>query len=268
MAHLPHLVAAAICWFVGTGLVLRLVRGPRPGHRVALGWATVVATAAFAGTVWSAGETSDLAAYAGFAGAVAIWGWLELAFLTGALTGPRRAPCPPDATGWRRFRLATATLIHAELALAATLVALAVASWGAPNPVAAATFALLFAMRLAAKLNLFAGVPNPSTELLPPYLAYLGGYFRRRPFGVRMALTLVAALALTAWLGDRAFGGGGTAADTLLFAMATLGFVENAILALPVRDAALWRWALPTAAATATLTIAPTAATSTIGAVQ
>ena len=41
------------------------------------------------------------AAYAGFAAAIVIWGWHEMSFLMGAVAGPNRAECPPDATGWR-----------------------------------------------------------------------------------------------------------------------------------------------------------------------
>jgi putative photosynthetic complex assembly protein 2 len=43
-----------------------------------------------------------------------------------------------------------------------------------PNQVGTGTFAVLWVMRISAKLNLFLGVRNLSEELLPPHLAYLG----------------------------------------------------------------------------------------------
>ena len=44
----------------------------------------------------------------------AIWGWHELSFLTGLISGPRTIACPPDASGWRRFIMATSTLVYHE----------------------------------------------------------------------------------------------------------------------------------------------------------
>ena len=244
----PVLVTVAI-WFLATGMVAWLDnRSPATFARSLM----LGGIGAFAGLgLVLAGMHSSAAwaAYAGFAGALLIWTWHEIAFLTGAVCGPRRSACPAGARGWARFRYASATVMHHEIALAATALLLFALSWNAANQIAAATFALLFVMRLSSKLNIFYGVPNMALEILPPHLAYLKTYFGKAGFGWPLALSLAAATALTIWLAMRAAsavpGSGDQVAQSLLFALAALGTVEHAMLALPFRDGALWGWALP-----------------------
>ena len=176
-----------------------------------------------------------------------------MGFLMGAVTGPRRAACPPHARGWTRFRLATATVIHHELALAATAVLLLALSWGEPNRTGAATFALLFALRLSAKLNIFLGVPSFGDELLPAHLAYLKSYCGARATNPLMPVSFAATIALAGWLAAAALAsdGGAAVSASLLFALAALGVLEHLFLVLPLKDAALWRWAAPAGAGAA-----------------
>jgi putative photosynthetic complex assembly protein 2 len=104
--------------------------------------------------VYTAADSGPAAAYLSFIGALCVWGWHELAFLTGAVAGTRRKHAS-GARGWTRFREGTAAVIHHEIALAATALLLLSLSWGEPNQTGAAAFALLFALRLSAKLNIF-----------------------------------------------------------------------------------------------------------------
>ncbi len=239
------LVFAGVLWFVATGAVLALDSRGRGRFATSLVATGALACLAVIAVVWTARDASPFAAYAAFTAALTIWGWHELAFLTGAITGPRRAPLPAGARGWTRFRLSAATLIHHEIALALTLALLAALTWRSVNPVAAQTFGLLFAMRLSTKLNIFAGVPHFDTAMLPPHLAYLASYFRTRPAGVAMALSLSGLVALAVWLGGRALAASGGAAvgGSLVFALVALGLLEHLFLVLPTKDAALWRWA-------------------------
>ena len=66
-------------------------------------------------------------------------------------------------------------------ALLAAGIAILAAVWSGDNKVALWVFAVLWVMRLLAKLNLHFGVPNLGDELLPPRLRYLGTYFSRGP---------------------------------------------------------------------------------------
>ena len=86
--------------------------------------------------------------------AIVIWGWHELSFLTGMVTGPRphglRRPAPAAGGGspWPSRALAW----H-ELALAGTALGLWLLS-GTENQTGLIAFLILFGARISAKLNL------------------------------------------------------------------------------------------------------------------
>jgi len=239
---LPMCFALAV-WFVSTGAIVWLDARPRRTFRLSLVLGGLVALAALAGLWASRDDTSTRGAYCAFSAALLVWGWHEMSFLMGAVTGPRRSALPHGARGWTRFKLSAATVIHHEIALAATLGLIAATTWNAANPTALHTFALLFVMRLSTKLNIFAGVPNLSSDLLPPHLGYLKTYFRKGPLTPLFAASLLLSIGVTAWIAQAAMHAPHPTGLILLFTLAMLGIVEHAFLALPLPDAALWRWA-------------------------
>jgi len=247
--HGPPLLAILLLWFAGTGLIAWAGNRDRRTFRTSLAVAGFAGVAGLVAIAASAHFDSPLAAYASAAGAIAVWGWHELSFLTGAVTGPRRAPCPPQARGWARFRDATKCVIHHEIALAATAVLLLTLTFNTPNQAGALIFALLFLLRLSSKLNLFLGATDFSDEMLPAHLNYLKSYFGPRRLHPALVLSVALASAAAIWLGSRALAappGTGTAvAATLLAGLAALGALEHLFMALPLRDGALWRWAMP-----------------------
>ncbi|QYE34742.1 DUF3623 domain-containing protein [Polymorphobacter sp. PAMC 29334] len=244
---LPVLYALLI-WFVSTGVIIWLDGLPKRTFRWSFAAASVVAVAALFGVARSAADPSAMGAYLGFTCALAVWGWHEMSFLMGIITGPRKAPCPPHATGWTRFKLAAATLIYHEIALALTAAVLVALSWGRPNQTAAATFAILFVMRLSTKLNIFIGVPNLTVDFLPDHLGYLKSYFRTKRFNWLFPVSIVASTIVAVGLAEAAFGAVSAGAEavglTLLFALVALAILEHWFLVLPLPDAALWRWAM------------------------
>lgn len=244
---LPPLVALFVWWF-GTGVVMLLDGLPRRRQAVTMGAATLLALLALLGIVASAGHTGPGAAYVGFVCAVAVWAWHELSLLTGWLTGPRRTACSVPAHGPTRFREAVQAILWHELAIVATGVLLVALTWTAPNPVAAWTFALLWVMRLSAKLNLFLGVRNLGHEFLPPHLLYLGSYFRRARMNALLPLSLLAGSALAAGLLQAALAAGASARTALLLvaSLLVLALLEHLLLVLPLPATLLWRWALRT----------------------
>jgi len=248
--HIYPVLFVVAAWFVSTGVVIALDRLPPRTFRWSLTGAGVVAF----GGLWLArhvaADASPRGAYLGFAAALAVWGWHEMSFLMGVVTGPRTAPLPRGATGWTRFRLAAATLIWHEIALAATAIVMLALTWGQPNQIAAITFAVLFVLRLSAKLNIFLGVPNLTVDFLPEKLGYLKSYFRVAHFNplfpVSVAINSVIAILLAeqAAVAPEASAAGLTMITTLM----ALGVLEHWFLVLPWRDAALWRWAMPSRA--------------------
>lgn len=251
---IPPLVFALLMWFIGTAAVVWLDSRPAHTFRTSLTLAALVALAAMALVWMSADDGSASGAYVGFGAAIVIWGWHEMSFLMGEVAGPNRAECPPDAVGWARFKAAAGTVIHHELAIAATALMLFAITWGQPDQTAPLTFLLLFVLRLSAKFNLYLGVPNLSDEVFPAHLAYLKSYFRKRRMNALFPVSVVAAggVAVWAWLTAEAApaGSGAAASATLLAGLAVLGAVEHLFLVLPLRDAKMFRWASNNKAAT------------------
>jgi putative photosynthetic complex assembly protein 2 len=233
-------------WWLTTGVVLGMVWLRRSTFRVSLVLTSVLAVGGLYGLVWSGARATPTAAYVAFGCALAVWSWHELTFLLGVVTGPRKEACPPGAQGWARFSMATRTVIHHELALAATVVLVVALTWQSPNQVGARTFLVLWTMRLSAKFNLFLGVRSVSEELIPAHLLYLATYFRRArlnplmPVSLLVASLVVVRLAVTAHGAEDAFA---RLQPTLVGTLLALAVVEHVFLAVPLRDAVLWRWA-------------------------
>jgi putative photosynthetic complex assembly protein 2 len=244
---LPVLFAMFLWWF-STGAILYVDGLPRWTFRWSLGGLTALSGVAVFVLSETASWMSPLGAYVAFAAALVVWAWHELSFLMGLVTGPRREPCPPGAEGWERFRLATAAVIHHEVALAVTWLGVVVLTWGAPNQVGTWTFGVLWIMRLSAKLNVFLGVSNLTEEFIPDHLQYLRSYFRRAPLNPVMPFSVLGSALVAGLLivqAGMATPGGFVQTGTLLVAtMLALALLEHLFLVVPLPDALLWRWAL------------------------
>jgi len=246
-AHAWPMLFVGLLWFVSTGAIIWLDNLPRRTFRWSMMGAGVVALLGLAGVVATSSDASAAGAYAAFAGSTAIWGWHEMSFLMGYVAGPNRAPEQPGLTGWARFRSASATLIHHEVALVATGALLYALVWNQPNRLAADAFALLYLMRLSTKFNIFLGVANLSTDIMPAHLHYLKSYFRTARMNALFPVSAIASawLSWVLWgLGMAApAGSGAAAAAMMLFTLAAVALLEHFFIMLPVKDSALWRWA-------------------------
>jgi len=234
---------------MATGLIAWADNRERATFRrsVAIGGAAGIA--GLIAILFASQSASVVAIYISFTGALAVWGWHEIGFLTGAAAGPRREACPPDARGFERFTHASATVMHHEIALALTALMLISLSWNAPNQIGATVFVLMFGLRLSSKINLFIGVPNTTTEMLPAHLGYLKSYFGRNRMTALLVISIAAIVALAGWFASLAIAAPAGSAEmvgaSLLTALCLLGAIEHVFLALPFRDGMLWGWALP-----------------------
>lgn len=239
---------AVFVWWFSTGLVLWLDRLPDTGVRWGLVLSTVFALLALWGLAHTAGQATPAGAYCAFTSTLVIWGWHELSFLSGWITGPRRVALTPGTRGWPRFVQSVRAILWHELGLLAMGIAVLAVTWGGSNPVGPATFAVLWAMRLSAKLNLFFGVRNFSEAFLPAHLKYLQSFFRRRrmnaffPFAVGAATVVAVLLVMDAL--SPALAPGLRAGQWLVTTLLVLAIVEHWLLVLPLESTALWRWAL------------------------
>lgn len=233
-----------LIWWSATGAIFWLDR--RIGG--AFGWsiagATLVLLVSLVGLGLASRHATPGAGFLAFACAIGVWGWNELLFLTGAVTGPNRRPADRALSGWPRFRAAAASVIHHEVVLLASAAAVTALTLGGENHVGLCAFMTLWIMRLSAKLNIFVGVPNPGERFLPDHLRYLAGHFRTRPVGLFFALTISAATMALA--GVALFGAGDSPSDfeivgvALVSTLLALAVIEHVFLALPWDSGALW----------------------------
>ncbi len=245
---LPLLFAVFVWWF-STGAILWLDRLPKKTFAWTFTAMTLIASAALVGLATGAADASPAGAYLAFACAIALWAWHEMSFLMGFILGPRREACPASATGWRRFKLAAATVIHHEIALALTAVAVVALTWNQPNQIGPLVFLLLWAMRLSAKFNLFLGARYRGEDLLPPHLIHLKSYFRHRRMNMIFPLSLAFGCALVWQLTSLALAPSASAHEQvgffLLLAMTLLAMIEHVFMFVPPPNEFLWGWAAP-----------------------
>lgn len=244
---LPVLFALFLWWF-STGVILYLDGLSRATHGITMLVSTLILILALFGIAQSSRDASVWGAYQGFACGLLVWGWHEISFLLGYVTGPRTAACPPACSGLVRLMRAVETIAYHEAAIAVTAVLVVALTADGVNKVGAFTFVILWWMRLSAKINVFLGVPNLAEDWLPEHLRYLESYFRRRPMNVFFPFavtvsTLAAFLLVRSALEDRA-SPGETVGLTLLAVITALAVIEHWFLVLPLPTAKLWSWGL------------------------
>lgn len=243
-------LVALFAWWFSTGAILVIVR--RADRVDAHLWAVLgmlpLMALGLAGFLISLPETSLSAAYVGFFSALAIWGWIELAFLMGVITGPNRGRARAGVPEWERFIRAWGTVAYHEMTLTAALIGLAILSHGAANRFAFWTFAVLYAARISAKLNLYLGVRKVNTEFIPKPLDHLPSHFREARINwlFPTSVTLLS-FAVACWLERVATAT--TPAEAvgfaLLAALTALALLEHWFMVVRLPDEKLWRWMLP-----------------------
>lgn len=245
----PYLYPALYClfvWWFSTGLIVFLDNLPAQTFRWSLIGGSAVAALAFWRLHASGTDTSVAGAYAAFTYGVLVWGWHEMAFFMGLVTGPRRLPAPRGVQGWARFRMGVAACLHHELAILACAALMVWMMWGKPNQVGTWTFMALWGMRQSAKLNVFLGVRNLGEQFLPAHLTYLTSFMARRRMNPLFPVSVAGGTLIVAFLVHRATMPGVTAFQTagltFVITMLTLAVIEHWLLILPLPFEKLWSW--------------------------
>ena len=243
----PALYTLLLWWF-STGVILYLNGLPRATHKWTMAAATVLLGVSLLGVAVSASDTRVTGAYLAFTAALIVWAWQEVGFLLGYVTGPRRLPCPPDALGWRRVGHAVMAILYHELALVVLGAAIMALTWQQPNQLALWTFAVLWLMRLSAKLNVFLGVRNLNEQFLPEHLRYMHSYFRQRPSNALFPVSVIAVtvLAASAWHSAVMISLGAFEATAFSFVamLLSLALLEHWFMVLPLPSEKLWEWGM------------------------
>jgi putative photosynthetic complex assembly protein 2 len=243
-------VYAVLLWWFTTGIILFLDGLPRSTFRWSMGAATVLLLVALGILRSSSADLSVSGAYAAFSSAILVWGWLEMSFLMGFITGPRKHACAARCSGWRHFVHATQAIAYNEIATLAGAGVVSIATWQEPNRVALWTYLVLWAMRISAKLNLFLGVPNLGEKFLPAHLMYLKSFFRKRPMNFLFPISVSGATVVLVLLVQRYRGTQDPiqgVSYALVGSLLALAVVEHWFMVLPFPSERLWNWAMGSA---------------------
>ncbi len=250
MMHLyvwPAIFALFVWWF-STGLIMYLDGLPRRTFRWSMLGATVLLAASLWGLAASSPDVSVRGAYCAFSCGLLAWGWQEISFYMGFVTGPRRAPCPEGCSGWRHFGHAIQTSLWHELAIIASGVGVVALTWHQPNQVGTWTFMVLWWMHQSAKLNVFLGVRNLNEEFLPEHLQFLRSFLTKKSMNLLFPISITISMIIMVRLVQAAIAPQATAFDaagyTFLSTMMGLAILEHWLLMLPLPAAALWGWSL------------------------
>lgn len=247
MTAIAAAATAAFSWWLATGIVIVLARAGDRRFGMVMAFMTTLAAAGMLGLYLTSGTITAGSAYHAFFAALLLWAWHETAFLLGIVTGPRRIEADAAPSGQSRFAAAFQTVRDHELALAATAVAMIALLAGSGNKTGLYTFLILWVMRISTKLNIYLGARHAVSDMLPARLSYLKSYFRTdrtsRWFWVSLAAVTAIFTVLT-HLAVSAPHNHDAVKWSLIASFAGLALIEHLFLVLPIRDSALWAWAM------------------------
>ncbi|HQT77862.1 MAG: photosynthetic complex assembly protein 2 [Rhodospirillales bacterium 20-64-7] len=253
MSHYaPPVLLGLFIWWFSTGLILFLDGLPRRTFRWSMTGATALLAVALYGLIGSAGDTSVTGAYTAFTSAVVIWGWLEISFYMGYVTGPRTHHCRHGCAGWAHFGHAIQASLYHEIAVLILAGAVYGLTRGCPNQFGTWTFITLWWMHQSARLNVFLGVKNLNAEFLPEHLSHIGSFFRSAPMNMLFPFSVTLSTIAAVLLGQQALARPADAFHTagymLVTTMMVLAILEHWFLVLPLPAAKawnrLWEWSL------------------------
>ncbi len=241
-----------LIWWVSTCVILFLDSLPRRTFRWSMAGASAILIGAVYGLSSSASDTSVTGAYTAFTCGVLIWGWLEISFYTGYVTGPRTHHCRHGCHGWSHFGHAIQASLYHELAVLLLAGLVLLFTWGRPNHFGMWTFVVLWWMHQSARLNVFLGVSNLNADLLPEHLAHIKSFFRSAPMNLLFPFSVTASTVCAVFMAQRALSFGADTFNatgyTLLTTMMMLAILEHWFLVLPISATRvwnrMWQWSL------------------------
>jgi putative photosynthetic complex assembly protein 2 len=243
---LPGMFALFVWWF-STGAIIYLDNLPRDTFKWSMLGASVVFFICLLGISHTSAQTTVSAAYWAFFYGLFAWGWQEISFYMGFVTGPRNQPCPEGCSGWQHFIHAIQTSLWHELSIIGAGAVIVYLTWGQPNQVGMWTFMVLWWMHQSAKLNVFFGVRNLNEEFLPEHLTFLKSFLKSKPMNLFFPFSITISMVITTMLFEHAahaktvFERSG---DTFLATMMALAILEHWFLVIPLPAGKLWKWGL------------------------
>jgi putative photosynthetic complex assembly protein 2 len=243
---LPAAFALFVWWF-STGAIIFLDNLPRKTFKYSMAAASLISAACLYGIFRTSGHATLACAYGAFFFGLLAWGWQEISFYMGYVTGPRTEPCPEGCSGWGHFVHAVQTSLYHELAIIAAGIVIVTLTWHAPNQIGMWTFMVLWWMHQSAKLNVFFGVRNLNEEFLPEHLTFLKSFLKSKPMNLFFPVSITVSMVITTLLFDHAAHATSVFArsgDTFLGTMMALAILEHWFLVIPLPAGKLWQWGL------------------------
>jgi putative photosynthetic complex assembly protein 2 len=247
VVYLWPILFALFVWWFSTGAIIYLDGLPQRTFKWSMMGATALFGAALYGLWASSGDTTVNGAYVAFASALIAWGWHEISFYMGYVTGPRKHACEEGCDGLAHFGHALQVSLWHELAIVVSFGVVLWLTWGGANQIGMWTFVILWWMHESARINVFLGVRNVNAHFLPPHLAYLKSFLKQRPMNllfpvsVTVSTIICGVLATEAALATSPFEQAGY---TFLATMMALAILEHWFLVLPVPAEAMWNWSM------------------------
>jgi putative photosynthetic complex assembly protein 2 len=240
-------VYALFVWWFSTGLIIYLDNLPQVTVRWSMLGATAVLAASLQGLAISSTDTSVAGTYIAFTCGLLAWGWHEIGFFSGAVTGPRPLPCPEGCRGWRRLGYAILACLYHEVAIKICAAAIFALTQHGPNHVGLWTFMIIWAMRQSSKFNVYLGVLNLNENFLPEALGFLKSYLVKKPMNPLFPFSVTSATIVAVLLVEHAAHATSPATasgTTFLATILILGILEHWFLVIPLPAAELWNWSL------------------------
>ena len=120
-AYLWPILFALFVWWFSTGAIIYLDGLPGRTFKWSMLGATALLGAALYGLSVSSATTRRVhGAYVAFASALVAWGWHEISFYMGYVTGPRKHACAEGCSGWAHLGHALQVSLWHELAIVAS----------------------------------------------------------------------------------------------------------------------------------------------------
>ena len=242
----PALFSLFVWWF-STGAIIFLDNLPRKTFK----WSMLSASAVFLVCLWgiekTSGQTGIASAYWAFGFGLFAWGWQEISFYMGFVTGPRNAACPENCGGWKHFVHAVQTSLWHELSIIGAATAIIALTWGRPNQIGMWTFMVLWWMHQSAKLNVFFGVRNLNEEFLPEHLTFLKSFLKSKPMNLLFPFSITISMVIATMLFEHAAHASSAfarAGDMFLGTLMALAILEHWFLVIPLPAGKLWQWGL------------------------
>lgn len=250
--HALPMLHGLLIWWVSTCLILLLDSLPRHTFRWSMAGATLLLIGSLYGLCSSASDISVGGAYTAFTSAVLIWGWLEISFYTGYVTGPRSHHCSHGCSGWLHFGHAIQASLYHEIAVLVLAAVVVLVTWSQANHFGLWTFIVLWWMHQSARINVFLGVSNLNADFLPEHLAHIKSFFRSAPMNLLFPFSVTASTICAVMMAQRALSFGldtfNAVGYTLLTTMMILAILEHWFLVLPISAATvwnrMWQWTL------------------------